>query len=478
MNFHLGTFGQKLTIFTLAFFAIFNLFSRPILASGSNIFGLHLTQPSDINTAARLINSRGGDWGWATIVIRLDQLDYGTWQDFFNQCRRLHIIPIIRLATINENGTWKRPSLSDLDNLVSFLNSLNWPTKEQHVILFNEVNRADEWGGGVDPKNYADMAIYTADKLKNANPNFVILSAGLDLAAPQTPSQFESAENFYNELIQYKRDFFDHIDALASHSYPNLGFVGTPNDTGPHSITGYLWEISYLKRLGINKNLPVYITETGWPHREGESKDNHFYTIDTSAEFLITALNKWGQDPEIKAVTPFIFNYPYYPFDHFSWVDKNTTLYPAYQKVVDLQKNSNRPEQIFRAESVRINLPLFMFPNHEYGGEIILKNTGQSIWGKGESEFCLTPQSTRNIILDAICTGEDLIEPGQSTAFPFKFKLGESQENSFISWEGLPSFQIKSILPIISNAEIYHQENSFFDRVKRGFYNIIHPSSL
>ncbi|HQI13479.1 MAG TPA: hypothetical protein PLU48_02775, partial [Candidatus Woesebacteria bacterium] len=72
---------------------------QPILASDFNSFGLHLTQPSDIDSAAKIINSNGGDWGYATIVIRTDQLDVNTWQGFFNQCRKLHIIPIIRLAT-------------------------------------------------------------------------------------------------------------------------------------------------------------------------------------------------------------------------------------------------------------------------------------------------------------------------------------------------------------------------------------------
>ena len=465
----------KFLLFVFALLLTFNLFSRPILASDTNIFGLHLTQPSDIDQAAKLINSAGGNWGWATIVIRQDQLDFGTWQGFFNNCRRLHIIPIVRLATISENGVWKRPALSDLDTMASFLNSLTWPTKEQHVILFNEINRGAEWGGGVDVKNYADMAVYIADKLKGLNPNFVILSAGLDLAAPQSPPNFESAENVYNEILQYKKDFFDHLDAIASHSYPNHGFIGTPNDKGQHSIIGYQWELSYLKKSGVSKNLPVYITETGWPHREGDSKDNHFYTVDTSAQFLLTALEKWQSDPQVKAMTPFIFNYPYIPYDHFSWVDKNLALYPAYQKVVDAPKNSNQPEQILRYDSVKLELPLFMFPDNEYGGEIILKNTGQSIWGKGESEFCLTPQSTQNIVLDAICTGDQYVEPGQTTSFPFKFKLTESKSKSFISWQNLPAFEIKSVLPIITNAKIYRPENSFFDRIKQTLMNFVQP---
>ena len=107
---------------------LFLLKTTPILAS-DNIFGLHLTQTSDINSAAPLINSAGGDWGWATIVIRVDQLDSNTWQNFFDICRRQHITPILRLATtIKTDGTWNRPQKPDINKLADFLNSLNWWT--------------------------------------------------------------------------------------------------------------------------------------------------------------------------------------------------------------------------------------------------------------------------------------------------------------------------------------------------------------
>ncbi len=448
------------------------LFPKVILASDRNIFGLHLTQTSDIDDAAKIVNSNGGDWGWATIVIRTDQLDYQTWQDFFNKCRKYHIIPIIRLATINQNGVWKKPEYADIDNLANFLNSLNWPTLDQHIILFNEVNHAQEWGGTVDPKSYTDISIYAIQKFKSLNSHFILLSAGLDLAAPQKLPDFESAENFINVVTQYNREYWQQIDGIASHSYPNHGFVGTPNDSGEHSILGYQWELATLKNFGITKNFPVYITETGWPHREGESNNNIFYTTTTTASFLIDALSKWQKDDRVVAVTPFIFNYPYAPFDHFSWIDKSEIIYPAYQKVIDLPKNANQPEQLFKYISVKIQLPLFMFPNNEYSGQLILKNEGQSIWGEKKSQFCLIPQASSNITLDSLCSDDQQIVPGQTETFSFKFKLGSQQENSFLSWQGLPHFEINSVLPMITNAQIYRPENGIIDRIKRFYYEV------
>jgi hypothetical protein len=198
----------KKFLFLILFLSFWFIYDKPILASG-NIFGLHLTQPQDLLTAKDIINSNGGDWGWVTIVIRLDQLNHQTWQDFFNNCRKYHLIPIVRLATIADGGNWKVPSLSDIDNLASFLNSLNWPSKTQHIILFNEINHGQEWGGEVNIKNFVDMSIYTYKKFKSLNSNFFILGSALDLAAPENPPEFRSAESVYQEIYVYNKEYFN-----------------------------------------------------------------------------------------------------------------------------------------------------------------------------------------------------------------------------------------------------------------------------
>jgi hypothetical protein len=451
-------------MFFVLLFILTILFNRPILAS-DNIFGLHLTQPQDIHTAHSIINSSNGDWGWTTIVIRTDQLDHQTWQDFFDNCRKYHIIPIIRLSTISDNGNWKRPSFSDIDNIANFLGSLNWPTRQKHIILFNEINHGQEWGGAVDVKNYVDVSVYAVQKFKSINPDFVILGGALDLASPENPPEFKSAANVYNEIANYNKEYFKIIDGLASHSYPNHGFVGTPNDNGQHSIRGYQWELSFINNFDIGKTLPVYITETGWPHREGESTKNQFYTTKTTAEFLKDALNIWGKDPNVQAVTPFIYNYPNAPFDHFSWLDQSEKMYPEYQRLIDMVKNKNKPEQVTKYEIFKMYLPFIILNDNEYTGQIILKNTGESIWGGDETNFCLDPQTTPNIMLDKICTDDSLTYPGQQKTFNFQFKIIKTDDHSgksFISWTNLPAFEIA---PFNKNATIYHPKITFWDKL-------------
>ena len=75
-------------MFIFCLLILFFLNINPILASERNLFGLHLTQTADLISAKEIINSSGGDWGYVTIVIRTDQLDKNTWQDFFDNCRK------------------------------------------------------------------------------------------------------------------------------------------------------------------------------------------------------------------------------------------------------------------------------------------------------------------------------------------------------------------------------------------------------
>jgi hypothetical protein len=457
-------------MFIFAILITFFLSYSPILASDRNIFGLHLTQTQDINSAYPIINSSGADWGWATIVIRADQLDHGVWQEFFDNCRIHHIIPILRLATTMENSYWKKPDFSTVDNLATFLNSLNWPTTKQHVILFNEINHGSEWGGSTDPKEFADLAIYSSNKLKSLNSNFFILSSALDLAAPEKPPEFKSAQNIYREIFLYKPEYFESFDGLASHSYPNHGYIGTPNDTGQHSIRGYQWELNYIRSLGINTTYPVFITETGWPHREGESDNNQFYTTETSANFLSKALAIWSNDSRIYAVTPFIYNYPHFPFDHFSWLDSSEKMYQNYQQIIYISKVKNTPSQITKYEMVTNHLPFVLITDNDYTGQIVLRNTGQSIWG--EQKFCLTPQTTRNVVLDAICTGDERTLPNQVKTFNYKLKitsLSDYKDKTFISWENLPELEIT---PINGSATIYSPNTSIKQKIVQFFQNL------
>src|SRR3990172_13014425 len=61
----------------------------------NNKIGIHILFPSEIHKAKDMINSNGGDWGYVTIPIQAGDKDIRKWQNFMDEARSLHLIPIL-----------------------------------------------------------------------------------------------------------------------------------------------------------------------------------------------------------------------------------------------------------------------------------------------------------------------------------------------------------------------------------------------
>lgn len=309
----------------------------------NNKFGIHIIDENDLENAAKLVNSSGGDWGYVTLVIREDDRNVEKWQKIFEKFSYYRLIPLVRLATILHGDTWAAAKIEEAEKWASFLSRLPWPINNRYVILFNEPNHAKEWGGYINPSEYAQILSTYSSKLKEESSDFFILPAGLDASAPNGRITMDE-EKFIREMVKFRRDIFDHIDGWASHSYPNPGFRGTVNDFGRGSIKNYQWELSLLKSLGLDRDFPVFITETGWPHREGIPYSPHFYSLEEIALYIKEASETVWNDPRIAALTPFILNYQSYPFANFSWQKLNeNTFYPQFDVYKKIDKIKGSP---------------------------------------------------------------------------------------------------------------------------------------
>lgn len=311
--------------------------SEDPLSHPNNKIGIHILFPSELSDAAKLVNSNGGDWGYVTIPIQAGDKDLKKWQDFMDQARALHVIPIIRLATEGDyfnTTSWRKPALSDVLDFSNFLNSLNWPTKNRYIIVYNEVNRADEWGGQANPAEYADMLSYAVTAFKAANPDFFIISAGLDNAAANGNGTY----NEYTYLQQMNAavpGIFNQIDGIASHSYPNPAFSVPPSVHTSESITSFLYERQLIQSLS-NKNLPTFITETGW--------SANTIAPATIASYYQQAFTSVWNDGQIVAVTPFLLRAGgAEPFTQFSFLDASGKPNALYNAIAGLQKTKGQP---------------------------------------------------------------------------------------------------------------------------------------
>lgn len=405
----------------------------------NNHFGVHITDTSDLKNVSKLV----GDWGYVTFVIQKGERDPKRWQAIFDEMRKLHLIPIVRIATAPNGDVWEKPSKDEIDGWVSFLNSLNWVIKNRYVTIGNEPNHASEWGGELDPKGYADYFTNFSYKLKASNEDFFIMPAALDASATNTRTTME--ESLYlSKILEWDQRFFQHVDGWASHSYPNPDFIGSGNGIGKGTVRTFEWELNYLKYLGVSKNFPVFITETGWTHSIDSLTTNIGPKIETAFK------NAWN-DKRVIAVTPFIYKYTAPPFDNFSWVNKNGGFYDFYYNVLNLQKIVGVPIQEYKAEVITGIFPKIATVNSDYNGILFIKNTGQSIWTKDNLMF-------NNLQVNSIFP--ESIEPNQIGIFSVKGK-----------YPNIPGNYDKSV-EILHAQEIFNNQFKFTTNLISRFPNL------
>ncbi len=378
----------------------------------NNKFGMLIVDPNDIPELPALLNSTGGDWGYVTLVIPDSDRNQEKWQKLFDQMRRLHLIPIVRLATHVQGSNWSIPTKNDSRDWTQFLSSLNWPTENRYVTIFNEPNHAKEWGGTIDPEGYAHVLSAFAKELKAASEDFFILPAGLDASAPSDGQSLDEIE-FLTRMKTGEPEVFESIDGWTSHSYPNPDFSGSPAAWGRGTLRTYQWEQGILRTLGLSKNLPIFITETGWKHSQGKYINPRLLSPETVGQHITQAADSAWSDPSIAAITPFIFNYQDTLFDHFSWRQFGApTYYPHYYAYQAIPKQKGTPQQ---RESYKVNgtlLPAKLVADSTYSFTATLKNTGQGILDPKDGYTLELHDESKSFT--AIVDPLPYLEPGQS----------------------------------------------------------------
>lgn len=315
-------------------FAFFNPLEYP-----NNFSGIHILFTTELEKAAELVNSKNGEWGYVTIPIQAVDKDIDKWQSFMNEAKRRKIIPILRLSTEGDyfnTSVWRKPTKIDLLDFANFLNSLNWPIENRYVVIFNEMNRFDEWGGEApDPKAYTDLLNYAVEIFKSQSPDFFIIMGGLDNASPNDGIKYMNNFAFINKMYDYDKTIFNKIDGFASHSYPNPDFSQPPLNNKRMGITTYKYEYDLINSYASRK-IPVFILETGWNNKKlGENLIAKYYK--TAYEDF------WSKDKDkIVAITPFLLISGGGSFDTFSFIQHGKET-EYYKQISILDKTKGEP---------------------------------------------------------------------------------------------------------------------------------------
>lgn len=280
----------------------------------NNKFGIHVFSDNEVDKAAELVNTSGGEWGYITVPIESKDRNREKWNEFMHKCKEYKLIPIVRLATFVQGENWQRPSRWDSVDFANFLNDLDWPTKNRYVVVYNEPNHANEWGGSVDPIDYGRVLTETMEVFKERNEDFYMLPAGLDVAAPNSETEHMNWKNFLYQMNRSYPEALRQIHGWNSHSYPNPAFSSSPYQDHDHSIVSYRHELDYVKKV-TGRDLVVFITETGW--------SNEWLSEKTLANYWRVAIEERWTDDNIVAITPFVMFAGAGPFESFSFLNRD-----------------------------------------------------------------------------------------------------------------------------------------------------------
>lgn len=303
------------------------------LAVPNNKFGIHILFTEELRSAATLVNSNGGEWGYVLIPIQAGDRELLKWQKFMDDAGKLRLIPILRLATEGDyfnTKVWRKPKEEDVLDFANFLNSLVWPTKNRYIIVFNEPNRGDEWGGIPNPAEYAQILSYAVSAFKSTNQNFYIISAGMDNAAANIPDVAYNQYEFLSLMNASVPGIFDTIDGLGSHSYPNPAFAQPPTKQSRMGVGSFHFEKNLIAQFS-QRSHPVFITETGW------SKEK--VADDVISNYYKQTFDTIWNDPLVVAVTPFLLkaNGQFSQFSFLKDDDSMTSQYHAYKGIAKVK---------------------------------------------------------------------------------------------------------------------------------------------
>jgi len=346
---------KKLLLSTICLVSALFICATPVLAledplsKPNNKIGIHILFDSELSDAAKLVNANGGDWGYVLIPLQAGDRDLVKWQKFLDEAGQKHLIPIIRLATEGDyfnTHVWRRPREEDILDFANFLNSLTWPTKNRYVIIFNEVNRGDEWGGAADPSEYAKLLSYAVTVFKTINQDFFVISSGMDNAAPNQAPEYINQYSFFAQMNTAVPGIFNQVDGFSSHSYPNPGFSQPPTINTSKSISSFQHERTLIRQMS-SKRLPIFITETGWT--------NETVSEEARAKYYNQAFKGAWADSDIVTVIPFILKASG-PFAKFSFLKEDGTETKQYESIKSMTKTKGLPtlvKRVLAAQTVK-----------------------------------------------------------------------------------------------------------------------------
>ncbi|GIV97476.1 MAG: hypothetical protein KatS3mg057_2133 [Herpetosiphonaceae bacterium] len=199
-------------------------------------------------------NANSYDWTGADLII--------------NHARARSLQVIARLDFVPE---WARPERTftsyidpehygDFASYVAAFARRYRPLGVRHLLIWNEPNLSGEWGGRQpDPEAYAELLKVVYRRVKQEQPDAIIIAAGLSPGGPIDggATRMDDLE-YLRRMVQAGAPF----DMLAAHPYS----PAPPDEPPAPEVVSFRRPEIYhtmLQELGRG-DVPIVITEAGW----------------------------------------------------------------------------------------------------------------------------------------------------------------------------------------------------------------------
>lgn len=385
-------------------------------------YGMH-TLHGD-GTELSLVADAGFDW----VVQLFSWREIARWRHSYNW---VHPDAVVRgaqyyglnvVARLDQHPRWARTQPAengppdDLNDYGDFVYHVARRYKGQirAYIIWNEPNLAIEWGGQPpDPVAYVEMLKLAYARIKEADPDALVVSAGL---APTNDQSDEALDDRVYLQAMYDAGAKDCFDVLGAHVY---GFAYPPDDPhGAHSGLN-LARVQDLRRImedHHDQDKPIWATESGWTTTPTEVHDWQTVTGEQQAAYLVGAFRRAQQEwPWLELLA--VWNTGYgLPLEDdragYGLVEPGGELKPAYVALRDMPKRgtflsltaisetcldavaATRPQKQARAleEDVVIHLgdnhwptpwvPLYQgqLPSTRWTGEFYVRHPAREPW--------------------------------------------------------------------------------------------------
>lgn len=297
--------------------------------------------PDNWHEHLRYAHLMTGEGGWVVQVVQSNDLNVAKWQQFIDDCARLGLRPVLRLATYPSDGHWAAPPM-DQDGGYATI-AQQWQDffarlqleQPVWVVVGNEVNNGAEWGGRAEPRAYLRYFLAITTRLRQLDQPLYVAMAALDLYTPHTNGQpfpgtditMIDAAAFLDEIFAAQPDILSHVDFWAGHVYPLGAFyrppwereyridrmngaeflplIDPPAGLYNRGVNGYQWERWYVTVVHGQAMPPILITEMGYRHREsmyigGYDAPNALVDGMTAAQYLeLTLFGNQGRYPDL-----------------------------------------------------------------------------------------------------------------------------------------------------------------------------------